>query len=99
MFAFWDWADRRCSLWPAVGLPVVAKPYIKDFDAVLLDAGSTADMIAEEMFARCQFLSVLTNNMGAYAAYTRARTRRGEPDAAEAAGDGAEESAMKSMLL
>lgn len=51
----------------------VATRYIKDFDAVLLDAGSTAEMVAEEMFARRQFLSVLTNNMGAYAAYTRAR--------------------------
>jgi DeoR/GlpR family transcriptional regulator of sugar metabolism len=51
----------------------VATQYIKDFDAVLLDAGSTAEMIAEEMFARRRFLSVLTNNMGAYAAYTRAR--------------------------
>ena len=51
----------------------VASKYVKDFDAVLLDAGSTAEMIAEEMFARRRFLSVLTNNMGAYAAYTRAR--------------------------
>jgi DeoR/GlpR family transcriptional regulator of sugar metabolism len=51
----------------------VATKYIKDFDAVLLDAGSTAEMIAEELFARRKFLSVLTNNMGAYAAYTRAR--------------------------
>lgn len=51
----------------------VTSKYVKDFDAVLLDAGSTAEMIAEEMFARRRFLSVLTNNMGAYAAYTRAR--------------------------
>jgi len=50
----------------------VTQEYIKDFDAVLLDAGSTAEMIAEEMFAKRKFLSVLTNNMGAYAAYTRA---------------------------
>jgi DeoR/GlpR family transcriptional regulator of sugar metabolism len=59
----------------------VATHYIKDFDAVLLDAGSTAEMIAEEMFARRKFLSVLTNNMGAYAAYTRARQiDTGAPD-------------------
>ncbi len=51
----------------------VATQYVKDFDAVLLDAGSTAEIIAEEMFARRKFLSVLTNNMGAYAAYTRAK--------------------------
>jgi len=51
----------------------VATDYAKDFDGVLLDAGSTAEMIAEEMFTRRRFLSVLTNNMGAYAAYTRAR--------------------------
>jgi DeoR/GlpR family transcriptional regulator of sugar metabolism len=51
----------------------IAVNYVKDFDTVLLDAGSTAGMIAEELFARRQFLSVLTNNMDAYAAYTRAR--------------------------
>jgi DeoR/GlpR family transcriptional regulator of sugar metabolism len=51
----------------------IAEKHVKDFDAVLLDAGSTAEMIAEELFARRQFLSLLTNNMGAYAAYTRAR--------------------------
>jgi DeoR/GlpR family transcriptional regulator of sugar metabolism len=50
----------------------VVKKYIKDFDAVLLDAGSTAEIIAEEMFSTKKFLSVLTNNMGAYAAYVRA---------------------------
>jgi DeoR/GlpR family transcriptional regulator of sugar metabolism len=51
----------------------IANKHVKDFDAVLLDAGSTAEMIAEELFAQRQFLSLLTNNMGAYAAYTRAR--------------------------
>lgn len=51
----------------------IADKYVNDFDSVLLDAGSTAEMIAEELFAKRQFLSVLTNNMGAYAAYTRAR--------------------------
>jgi len=54
----------------------VATHFVKDFDAVLLDAGSTAEMIAQEMFARRKFLSVLTNNMGAYAAYTQARQVR-----------------------
>ena len=54
----------------------VVDEFVRDFDAVLLDAGSTAEMIAEEMFARRKFLSVLTNNMGAYAAYTRARSSR-----------------------
>lgn len=52
----------------------IAARYVKDFDAVLLDAGSTAELIAEEMFSSRQFLSVLTNNMGAYASYTRARS-------------------------
>lgn len=51
----------------------VAEHYIKDFSAVLLDAGSTAELIAVEMFERRRFLSVLTNNLGAYASYTRAR--------------------------
>ncbi len=55
----------------------IASKYVKDFDAVLLDAGSTAEMVAEEMFTRRRFLSVLTNNMGAYASYTRARARSG----------------------
>ena len=50
----------------------VVEHYVHDFDAVLLDAGSTAEIIAEEMFEKRKFLSVLTNNMGAYAAYTRA---------------------------
>jgi DeoR/GlpR family transcriptional regulator of sugar metabolism len=50
----------------------VAKEYVEDFNAILLDAGSTAELIANEMFARSRFLSVLTNNMGAYASYTRA---------------------------
>jgi len=52
---------------------LIAAKYVKDFDAVLLDAGSTAEMVAEEIFSKRRFLSVLTNNMGAYAAYTRAR--------------------------
>ena len=47
----------------------VVKKYIKDFDAVLLDAGSTAELIAEEMFSQKKYLSVLTNNMGAYFSY------------------------------
>lgn len=53
----------------------ISNQYVQDFDAVLLDAGSTAEMVAEEMFARRRFLSVLTNNMGAYAAYTRAKEK------------------------
>lgn len=52
----------------------VAKTYVKDLDAVLLDAGSTAELIAEELFTQRKFLTVMTNNMGAYAAYTRAMT-------------------------
>ena len=56
----------------------IVENYIKDFDAVLLDAGSTAEIIAEKMFAKRKFLSVLTNNMGAYAAYTIAREQKGD---------------------
>lgn len=65
----------------------VATNYVKDFDAILLDAGSTAEIIANEVFALRRFLSVLTNNMGAYAAYTRAlagtreETTDGQPQA------------------
>lgn len=68
----------------------VATQYVKDFDAVLLDAGSTAEMIAEEIFARRKFLSVLTNNMGAYAAYTRAKQIDRENPGAEATNQGNE---------
>ena len=50
----------------------VATHYVRDFNAILLDAGSTAELIANEMFARRRFISVLTNNMGAYASFTRA---------------------------
>ena len=50
----------------------IAENYVEDFHAVLLDAGSTAEVVAEAMFAKRKYLSVLTNNMGAYAAYTRA---------------------------
>jgi len=50
----------------------IAEKYVKDFDAVLLDAGSTAELIAEELFIQRKYLSVMTNNMGAFASYTRA---------------------------
>ena len=50
----------------------VVREYVSNFDSVLLDAGSTAEIIAEEMFKKRKFLSVLTNNMGAYAAYISA---------------------------
>ena len=65
----------------------VAAEYIKDFDAVLLDAGSTSELIAEEMFARHQFLSVLTNNMGAYVRTRAARNRRAEFSSVDSAGE------------
>lgn len=51
----------------------VVTKYIHDFDAVMLDAGSTAELIATEMFKRKHYLSIMTNNMGAYAAYTTAK--------------------------
>ena len=50
----------------------VARQYVQDFDSVLLDAGSTAELIAQELFIQRKYLSVMTINMGAYAAYTRA---------------------------
>jgi len=49
-----------------------AVTYVKNFDAVLLDAGSTVGLVAEELFKQKKFLSVLTNNMAVYAAYLRA---------------------------
>lgn len=62
----------------------VADKYVEDLDAVLLDAGSTAEMIAQELFARRRFLTLMTNNMGAYAAYTRAVAIRAAKVAGEA---------------
>ena len=50
----------------------IVRKYVKDFDAVLLDAGSTVEIVAEEMFKKRKFLSVLTNNMGVYASYIHA---------------------------
>lgn len=50
----------------------IAKYFVKNFDAVLLDAGSTAEIIADELFTQRKYLTVLTNNMGAYISYTRA---------------------------
>jgi len=48
--------------------------YVKDYDAVFLDASSTIEIVAEEMFRQRRYLSVLTNNMGVYPAYIQAGT-------------------------
>ncbi len=58
----------------------IAVNLVRDFDAVLLDAGSTAEKIAEELFTRRKFLSVMTNNMGAYVSYTQAVAAREEKE-------------------
>lgn len=50
----------------------IASQLVKDFDAVLLDAGSTAEVIAQKLFTLRKFLTVMTNNMGAYVSYTQA---------------------------
>jgi DeoR/GlpR family transcriptional regulator of sugar metabolism len=49
----------------------VANTLIKDFDSVFLDAGSTVEILAEELFRKRKFLSVLTNNIGVFAAYSK----------------------------
>ena len=54
----------------------IAEELVRDFDAVLLDAGSTAEKIAEELFTQHKFLTVMTNNMGAYVSYTQAVAAR-----------------------
>jgi DeoR/GlpR family transcriptional regulator of sugar metabolism len=54
----------------------IALHLVKDFDAVLLDAGSTAEVIAQKLFNLRKFLTVMTNNMGAYVAYTQAVAAR-----------------------
>jgi len=56
----------------------IAANLVKDFDAVLLDAGSTAEVIARQLFTNRKFLTVLTNNMGAYVSYTEAVAAREE---------------------
>lgn len=50
----------------------VVEEYIADFDSVLLDAGSTLEFIATEVFLNKQYISIMTNNMGAYASYSSA---------------------------
>lgn len=54
----------------------IASNLVKDFDAVLLDAGSTAEVIAQRLFTSRKFLTVMTNNMGAYVSYTQAVAER-----------------------
>jgi DeoR/GlpR family transcriptional regulator of sugar metabolism len=54
----------------------IASNLVKNFDAVLLDAGSTAEVIAQKLFTRRKFLTVMTNNMGAYVSYTQAVAAR-----------------------
>lgn len=56
----------------------IAENLVKDFDAVLLDSGSTAETIAQQLFIRRKFLSVMTNNIGAYVAYSQAVAPEGE---------------------
>lgn len=56
----------------------IASNLVKDFDAVLLDSGSTAETIAQQLFTKRKFLSVMTNNIGAYVAYSQALAPRGE---------------------
>lgn len=49
----------------------IAERLVNDFDAVLLDSGSTAEAIAQALFTKRKFLSVMTNNIGAYVAYSQ----------------------------
>jgi DeoR/GlpR family transcriptional regulator of sugar metabolism len=56
----------------------IASELVKDLDAVLLDAGSTAEVIAQKLFTIRKFLTVMTNNMGAYVSYTQAVAAREE---------------------
>ena len=52
----------------------VVEKYIKDNASVILDAGSTIEIVAEEMFKKRKTLTVLTNNMGVYTAYIASLT-------------------------
>lgn len=64
----------------------IASNLVKNFDAVLLDAGSTAEVIAEKLFTTRKFLTVMTNNMGAYVSYTQAVAARDKGTASLVAG-------------
>jgi len=48
----------------------IVEKLVDDFKAVLLDTGSTAELVAKELFHKRRYLSILTNNMGAYVQYT-----------------------------
>ncbi|MBU1168545.1 MAG: hypothetical protein KKD44_03175 [Proteobacteria bacterium] len=41
--------------------------FVEDFDSVLLDAGSTIERIAQQLFEHRKYLTILTNNMGVWA--------------------------------
>jgi len=63
-----SWTEEKLQI-----ASFIVDKYVKDFDSVIIDSGTTLELVAEKMFARKRFLSVLTNNMGAYASYTRAQ--------------------------
>jgi DeoR/GlpR family transcriptional regulator of sugar metabolism len=44
----------------------IVEKYLKDLDAVAIDAGSTQQLIVETMMETRNFLSILTNNMTAF---------------------------------
>jgi len=44
----------------------IVERYVKDLDAVAIDAGSTQQLIVEKMMDTRNFLSILTNNMTAF---------------------------------
>ncbi len=54
----------------------IASNLVENFESVLLDAGSTAEVIAQQLFTKRKFLTVMTNNMGAYVSYTQAVASR-----------------------
>jgi DeoR/GlpR family transcriptional regulator of sugar metabolism len=51
----------------------IVKKYVKDLDAVAIDAGSTQQLIVEKMMDTRSFLSILTNNMTAFMRNSRHR--------------------------
>lgn len=57
----------------------IAETFVRDNDSVILDAGSTAEMIADELFCRRSHLSVLTHNMRVYVSHIRALSASSDP--------------------
>ena len=58
----------------------INKKYIQNLDAILLDAGSTVEKVAEELFLDKSFLTIMTNNIRVLWAYDRTLAKKNRND-------------------